>query len=168
MDSAADTAHRIWLTVLAQFSDLGDAEDATLVITRLMLAALLGGVMGWEREHKGKSAGLRTHILVSLGSAMLVLVPLQAGMESADLSRVLQGIVTGIGFIGTGSIFLRGPESRPHGLTTAAGMWLTAAIGVTAGMGQGTTAALVTLLALCVLALLPKVMHPPGAPDGDQ
>lgn len=152
-----ETWNVVWLTFAAQFADLPDADSATRVLTRLMLAALLGGLLGYEREHSGKSAGLRTHILVALGSALLVVSAQQAGMATADLSRVMQGIVAGIGFIGAGTIFTRNAESRPHGLTTAAGIWLTAAIGVTAGMGLGATAVFATLLALVVLALLPRM-----------
>ena len=165
---AAETWNVVWLTLVAQFADLPDAERATRVLTRLMLAALLGGALGYEREHSGKSAGLRTHILVALGSALLVVSAQQAGMATADLSRVMQGIMAGIGFIGAGTIFTRSAESRPHGLTTAAGIWLTAAIGVTAGMGHGATAVFATVLALVVLALLPRMTgqvgkHPSGA-----
>lgn len=164
MDLFAGSWDVVWLTVVAQFSDLPDAGQATRDLTRLLLAALLGGLIGYEREHKGKSAGLRTHILVALGSALLVLMAKQAGMESDDLSRVIQGIVSGIGFIGAGTIFMRSAESGPRGLTTAAGIWLTAAVGVTAGMGHGATAVLVTLVALAVLALLPLVTPRPPKP----
>lgn len=157
MIASADPAQVVWLTLLAQFADMADAERATSGIVRLMLAALLGGVLGYEREQKGKSAGLRTHILVAVGSALLVLVAQQADMDGAGSSRVIQGIVAGIGFIGAGTIFTRTAESRPHGLTTAAGIWLTSAIGVAAGMGNGATAVFATVLALIVLALLPRM-----------
>jgi len=95
---------RILDTVLAEFSDVADVEQITRLLTRLLLAAVLGGVLGYEREHHGKAAGIRTHMLVGMGAALFVLVPQQAGMNLADLSRVIQGIVAGIGFLGAGAI----------------------------------------------------------------
>jgi putative Mg2+ transporter-C (MgtC) family protein len=83
-------------TVQREFSDLGDVSDLTRVCLRLAVAVALGALLGYERESSGASAGLRTHMLVSLGSALFVLVPLQAGMAIEDLSRVLQGVAAGI------------------------------------------------------------------------
>jgi len=151
-------------TIASEFSDLPDAEQATRVMVRLLLAALLGGLLGIEREQKGKAAGVRTHMLVAMGAALFVLVSQQAGMLSADLSRVVQGVVAGIGFLGAGTI-LKGhvrdhsDEEQVKGLTTAAGIWLTAAIGVAAGMGREATAVLSTLLALGILALVPRLLR---------
>ncbi len=145
-------------TVRAEFSDVPDVAQATRITVRLLLAAALGGVLGYEREQKGKAAGLRTHMLVSLGAALFVLIPQQAGVTIADLSRVLQGIVAGIGFLGAGTILKgNGGEESVKGLTTAAGIWLTAAIGVAAGMGRETTAVLSTLLTLIILTVLLRV-----------
>jgi putative Mg2+ transporter-C (MgtC) family protein len=90
------------------------------VFLRMTLAALLGGLVGLEREMTGKAAGLRTHMLVSLGAAMFVLTPLEVGMGVGDLSRVIQGVVTGVGFLGAGAILKRDEEGKIHGLTTAA------------------------------------------------
>ena len=95
---------RVWISVEAEFSDIRDVELFTQMAVRLSMAAILGGIIGYEREAKRKSAGLRTHILVGLGSAMFVVVPLQAGVLMTDLSRVLQGLVAGIGFLGAGAI----------------------------------------------------------------
>ncbi len=86
-------------------------------------------VIGWERERIGKPAGLRTHMLMSLGSARFVLRAAEAGMAIADLSRVIQGLAAGIGFIGGGAILKLPDEHQIDGLTTAAGIWLTAAVG---------------------------------------
>jgi len=147
----------IWLAVREEFSDLPDAERATRIILRLLVAAILGGVLGFEREQKGKSAGLRTHMLVALGAALFILVPQQAGVSDADLTRVLQGLVAGVGFLGAGTIIKGGGEEEVKGLTTAAGIWLTAAIGVAAGMGREATAVISTILALVILYTLPKV-----------
>lgn len=149
---------QVLATLQAEFSDLPDAEQATRILLRLLMAALLGGVLGYERERQGKAAGLRTHMLVAMGAALFVLVPQQAGMHVADMSRVIQGIVTGVGFLGAGAIIKRGSEDDVQGLTTAAGVWMTAAIGIACGLGREATAALSTLLALVVLGLLPRLV----------
>ena len=107
--------------------------EVTQIVLRMLLAALLGGLVGFQRERVGKSAGLRTHMLVSLGSAFFVMIPYQAGMSIADLSRVVQGIMTGVGFLGAGTILKRETDEQIEGLTTAAGLWLTAAVGSAAG-----------------------------------
>ncbi|HEV6965592.1 MgtC/SapB family protein, partial [Roseateles sp.] len=136
----------MWNTVVetlkSEFSDAPDAERLTRIMTRLLLAALLGGLLGYERERQGKAAGLRTHMLVAMGAALFVLVPQLDGMVSADLSRVIQGIVTGLGFLGAGAIVKHKSEEHVEGLTTAAGIWMTAAIGVACGLGRESTALL--------------------------
>jgi putative Mg2+ transporter-C (MgtC) family protein len=147
------TWQRIADTVAAEFSDISDLENFVRVSVRLLVAAALGALLGWEREHAGKAAGLRTHMLVALGGALFVLVPLQAGMDSADLSRVVQGVVAGVGFLCAGTILKTAGEDQVRGLTTAAGLWMTAAIGVAAGMGREMTALLSALLAFAILAL---------------
>lgn len=144
-------------TVAAEFSDIPDLEHGIRVSIRLLLAAALGGVLGYEREYKGKAAGLRTHMLVALGAALFVLVPLEAGMPLEDLSRVMQGIITGIGFLGAGTILKGSSQRDVKGLTTAAGIWLTAAIGVSAGLGHEATAVLTTAFALVVFLLMPRL-----------
>lgn len=107
------------------------------VALRLAGAAVLGGVMGLEREWLQKPAGLRTHMLVALGSAMFVLAPREVGMDGADLSRVMQGVATGVGFIGAGTILKVASARRIEGLTTAASLWLAAAVGLAVGAGRG-------------------------------
>lgn len=144
----------IWRTVVAEFSDLGDVAEITRVCVRLAVAVALGAVLGYERETVGASAGLRTHMLVSLGSAIFVLIPLQAGMSVADVSRVLQGVTAGVGFLGAGAILKSQNDNQITGLTTAAGVWLTAAVGIAAGMGREGTAVLSALFALAILSLL--------------
>lgn len=151
---------QIWATIREELSDLRDAAGFTRVLVRLLIAAILGGVLGYEREHKGKAAGLRTHMLVAMGAALFVMVPEQAGATDADLSRVLQGLITGIGFLGAGSIVKGVSENSVHGLTTAAGIWLTAAIGMAAGMGRELTAIISTALAWVVLSVLPGPTQP--------
>ena len=142
-------------TLVSEFSDLPDAEQITRLVLRLMLAALLGGLVGIERERRGKAAGVRTHMLVSMSAALFMLVAQQSGMDSADLSRVAQGVIAGIGFLGAGTILKDSDDEKVKGLTTAAGIWLTAAIGIAAGMGREATALLSTLLAVTILSLVP-------------
>lgn len=124
---------------------------------RLLVAALAGGLLGIDRERAGKAAGLRTHMLVAIAAALFVLIPKQAGMSDADISRVIQGIVSGIGFLGAGAILRAESEDAVRGLTTAAGIWLTAAIGIAAGLGRETTAILGAVLASLVLTALTRV-----------
>lgn len=128
----------VWQTIAAEFSGIASLEDFTRISLRLFIAALLGGLLGYDREKKGKAAGLRTHMLVALGAALFVLIPQQAGIAIDQISRVLQGVVVGIGFIGAGAIIkvFHHHHEDASGLTTAAGIWLTAAIG-DAGLSVG-------------------------------
>ena len=142
--------------VLASEFAIPDAGTMTVIVSRVLCAAVLGGVIGWEREAKGRSAGLRTHMLVSIGAALFVLAPLLSGIEDEAVTRVMQGIVSGIGFLGAGAILRRDDGGRVEGLTTAAGIWMTAAIGMAAGMGQEMIALVTSLVALVVFAVLPK------------
>lgn len=112
------------------------------MLFRISLSLFVGGVIGWEREITQKPAGLRTQMLVSLGAALFVMISIQTGMvqQSADsLSRIMQGIVTGVGFLGAGEIFSvshhDSGEVRIRGLTTAASIWVSTALGVAAGCG---------------------------------
>lgn len=134
-----------------------DAGDMTVMITRVLMAGILGGIIGWEREQKGRAAGLKTHILVSIGSALFVLAPLMHDVPADDVTRVMQGIVSGIGFLGAGAILKLDKGERIEGLTTAAGIWMTAAIGMAAGMGQEWVAVITTIVAVIVVGLLPKL-----------
>ena len=88
---------RVAAAVRTDFSDLPDAGQAASLVIRLLMAALLGGALGYERKRAGKSAGIRTHMLVALGAALFVLIPQQAGAAPGDITRVLQGVVAGIG-----------------------------------------------------------------------
>lgn len=150
----------VWVTLQAEFADITDASQLTRIAVRLTMAAILGAILGFERESQGKSAGVRTHMLVSMGAALFVLVPSLASAQQDAISRVVQGIVAGIGFLGAGTI-LKNKEldtQRVKGLTTAAGLWMTAAIGVAAGMGKEATALVSTLLALLVFSVMPCVV----------
>jgi putative Mg2+ transporter-C (MgtC) family protein len=143
------------LTALkSEFSDFSSWTIATKITFRLVLAGLLGGMLGYERESRGKAAGLRTHMLVAIGAALFIIAPVVDGMADDAISRVLQGLVAGIGFLGAGAILKYEKGPAIYGLTTAATIWFTAAIGVTCGLGRASTAILATALALMVLQVL--------------
>lgn len=131
---------------------IGSGRLLAQVVVRLIVAAFLGGLVGMQREQAGKPAGVRTHILVCLGTAVVVLACAGMGMNLDAQSRVIQGIVTGIGFIGAGSILKVG-EADIRGLTTAAGLWTTAAIGIACGGGEIGIALISAVLTVIVLAL---------------
>lgn len=150
------------LSVMLQqeFADLDNTQQMLRAGLRLFTAALLGGLLGFEREAKGKAAGLRTHMLVTLGAAMFVM-PLQ--MENAEhdaLSRVVQGIAAGIGFLCAGTILKGDRCSQIQGLTTSASLWFATAIGITVGLGHVGTAVLGVLFALIILHALPFLERP--------
>lgn len=124
-------------------------------ILRIFCAAILGGLIGLEREYRAKEAGFRTHFLVALGSAVFMIVSAYGfeGVASADtsrwdVSRVAAQVVSGIGFIGAGTIIFRKSENVVVGLTTAAGLWVTAAIGLACGGGMYVLSIAATLLVL--------------------
>ncbi len=125
---------------------------------------MLGGVIGIERQLRRKSAGLRTHMLVSLASALFTLIPLQTGMlqSSPDaLSRVIQGIAAGVGFLGAGEIIRESSQKSQHpevhGLTSAAAIWVSAALGIAAGCGLWQLGLISALLTILVLNLFKKL-----------
>jgi len=128
-----------------------DAQFLWHVVSRLGVAALLGGLIGIEREWTGKAAGLRTHMTVALGCAAFMLVALESSDDGANTSRAIQGIAAGIGFIGAGTILKRSEEEDIKGLTTAATIWLTAAVGAGAGAGQGWLALIAVAIAFVIL-----------------
>jgi putative Mg2+ transporter-C (MgtC) family protein len=136
---------------------LGDPRQFIHVLVRLMAATLLGALIGIQRERAGKPAGLRTHMLVTLGTAVFVLACSGVGMSSDGLSRVIQGVVTGIGFIGAGSILKLSDQRDVQGLTTAAGIWMTAAIGVAVGLGSLGVAILSTLFTILILSFAKRI-----------
>jgi putative Mg2+ transporter-C (MgtC) family protein len=131
-----------------------DWTQLVRVSARLLIAALLGGCIGFERQREHKAAGLRTHILVAMGAALFAIAPLESGMTISDASRVFQGIATGIGFIGAGTILKLTDQQEIKGLTTAAGLWLTAAVGMAVGSGLVWIPVVATLLAFIILSVL--------------
>jgi len=136
---------------------LPDGRHLAIVMIRVTAAVILGGILGIQRERAGKPAGLRTHMIVCLGTAVVVLACLASSMDMSGLSRVIQGIVTGIGFIGAGSILKLSEQREIRGLTTAAGLWMTAAIGVAVGLGSLGVALIGTATTFIVLSLIGAV-----------
>ena len=128
-----------------------DVREVARVSLRLIFAMIVGGVIGYERERARKPAGLRTHMLVSVGAAIFVIVPVQLQFDSDDLSRIIQGLVTGIGFLGAGAILKEHDKGYVEGLTTAAGIWLTAGLGVAVGLGASGIALVCAVLAWIIL-----------------
>ncbi len=118
---------------------------------RILLAAVLGGIIGYQRERADKSAGIRTNTLICVGAALFTVVSIY-GFEAADPSRVAAGIVTGIGFIGAGSIIRRG-GGIVEGLTTAATIWAVAGIGLAAGAGLYIISVVTAVVVLTILML---------------
>ena len=159
-------------TLRDEFADLNDPVQFTRVAVRLLVAITLGAIVGYERERSGKTAGLRTHMLVALGVALVIVSAEQAGIEPSDMTRVLQGLFAGIGFLGAGAILKLDEKERVTGLTTAASIWATAAIATAAGLGQEATAVMATVLVYVILAVLLKlerrVEHTGPSRDGGE
>jgi putative Mg2+ transporter-C (MgtC) family protein len=139
-------------------------EDLQILL-RLLVALVLGGVVGWERQAAGKSAGLRTHILVAMGAALFVGLGelfIQRFSHAGDTLRfdpirIVEAVVTGVSFLGAGTIFVARGSARVRGLTTAASIWLTAAIGLAVGLERYVLAAGSTVLAWFVLRVLQRL-----------
>lgn len=135
------------------------------IILRLGCACFFGALIGWDRQAKDKPAGLRTHMLVSLGSALFTLIPIQLTIAQTDpnaFSRIVQGIITGVGFLGAGEIF-REPRSkfprqyRIRGLTSAAAIWISASLGIIAGSGLWKIGLIAVLMTWLILAGIKKI-----------
>lgn len=130
-----------------------DTIELSRVAWRLGCAAVLGALIGIEREWMRKAAGLRTHTTVSLASATFVLMIAESDATSADVSRVIQGVAAGVGFLGAGTILKGTSAENIQGLTTAGTIWLTAAIGAAAGAGHVDVAVLSVIAALLTLSV---------------
>ena len=155
-----------------EFIDAFNFEGISLAATmagRIVVAAILGALIGYEREYMGKAAGLRTYSLVSLGACLFTLIsifgvqnlPVPIGVDSTyfrhnyDASRIASQIVVGIGFLGAGLIIRR--ENHVEGLTTAAGLWVSAALGTAIGFGFYAIAGAATVVALAIFLFLKKI-----------
>ena len=133
-----------------------DREMVQFVI-RILIAMLVGAIIGLEREVTGKPAGLRTHMLVSLGSAMFVLIPLEIGLPKEELSRIIQGLATGVGFLGAGAIIKLSDRLEVQGLTTAATIWMTSALGMAVGLGSFGLALMGVVMIWFILAIIGRI-----------
>ena len=146
----------VWEELAAGFPE---TEAMVRIAVRLIVAMVFGAVIGIQRERAGKPAGLRTHMLVALGAAVFVIASGEFGMNPDSISRVIQGLVTGIGFLGAGAILKLYDKRAVEGLTTAAGIWMTAALGVAVGLGRFGLALVATLLAWMTLSLVRQMEH---------
>ena len=146
----------VWEELAAGFPD---AETMARITIRLVVAMIFGAVIGIQRERAGKPAGVRTHMLVSSGAAVFILARGAFGMNPDSISRVIQGLVTGIGFLGAGAILKLYDRRAVEGLTTAAGIWMTAALGVAVGLGRFGLALVATLLAWMTLSVVRQLEH---------
>lgn len=129
---------------------------------RLLWSCVLGAVLGWDREHHKQSAGLRTHMLVALGTTLFVVVPTEMGATFREVAEMVKGVAAGIGFLGSGAIYRVMTNNvekgeRVHGLTTAASIWLCSAAGVAVGVGAGQIATVAVLLGWAILYLVKKL-----------
>jgi len=142
------------------------AQDAELLL-RVLVAGLLAAALGWERESAGKSAGLRTHVLVGMSACLFVVAgeaaahqyPVSQAIIRIEPFAIIQAVAVGVGFLGSGVVFMSKEGNRVHGLTTAASVWATAAIGLTAGFGRFLLAAGATVLLLVALRGLRRFDH---------
>jgi putative Mg2+ transporter-C (MgtC) family protein len=146
----------VWEELAAGFPD---AASMVRITVRLIVAMIFGAVIGIQRERAGKPAGLRTHMMVALGAAVFIMASGEFGMNADSISRVIQGLVTGIGFLGAGAILKLYDKRAVEGLTTAAGIWITATSGVAVGLGRFGLALLATLLAWMTLSLVRQMEH---------
>jgi putative Mg2+ transporter-C (MgtC) family protein len=134
-----------------------DIHQLVRVTLRLLAALAIGTAIGLQRELTHKPAGLRTHMLLGLGTALFIVGAAESGVHPDSLSRIVQGLATGIGFLGGGAILKLTNEREIHGLTTAAGIWMTAAASTAAALGQIAVALIGTLLGLLVLIVFHKI-----------
>ncbi len=132
-------------------------SETSVLILRLLLAGLLGGLIGAEREYRAKVAGTRTHLLVAIGAALMMIVSRYGFDGQGDPSRVAAQIVSGIGFIGAGSIMVN--KHAVHGLTTAAGIWVAAGIGMAIAAGLYAVGIASTVLSLVGLEVFGWIFH---------
>lgn len=141
---------------MSLFAHLDQPIPVTDLVLRLSLAALFGGLLGWERELQHKAAGLRTHMMIALGAALFTLMAFEMFAEGepkgsgVDPSRVIQGIVGGLGFLGAGQILQAG--GTVQGMTTAAGIWVVGAVGIACGSGYFLLASITVGFALAIMA----------------
>lgn len=142
--------------------DLPSTSTLVRFGSRMLTAVVMGAIVGIEREQSRRAAGLRTHMLVALGATVFTLVPIEAGAVAGDLANVVKGIAAGVGFLGAGAILKLAADREIQGLTTAASIWLTAAVGMAIGAGYMWLAlgAIVLSLATLILGRLDSTKTP--------
>ena len=157
--------------IQATFQPL-QSMDLSVAILRLLLALVLGAVIGWERERSSRPAGLRTHMLISMAAALFTVIATELTHMRADQDaslqidplRLIEAVTAGVAFLAAGSIITKGANVR--GITTGASMWLDGAIGLSCGTGNGTLAAIAAGFGLMVLSLIRNVVEPRLSSDG--
>lgn len=132
-----------------------DIELLFLLLPKVLLATLCGVMLGWERELRHKVADIRTHVLVCVGAVLYTVIAKIVGGDAGESGRVIGQIVTGVGFLGAGVIFKQ--EDKVVGVTSAALIWLVAAVGVVIGLGYYISAFVLTIGALCLMLVLQKL-----------
>ena len=145
-----------------EFFDFLTEFNAVTVVIRVVFAALAGALVGLEREFHGRAAGMRTHMMVALGAALAAMIGLFTVKElgfSSDPLRVGAQVISGVGFLGAGTILLRGGGSRITGLTTAAGLWTAASIGLAVGIGFYVGAFMTVVAAMLTFTLITSLEH---------
>ena len=148
-------------TVMTELTrSIPDLTHLVRILGRLTVALIIGAGVGLQRQVAHKAAGVRTHMLVALGTALVLVAASDAGFADTDLSRIVQGIITGIGFLGGGAILKLTSEHEIRGLTTAAGIWLTAGASAAAGLGQIAAALIGLIFALLVLGVMARLDEP--------
>jgi putative Mg2+ transporter-C (MgtC) family protein len=155
--SMNSTLVSIWQSLAADFDGILSVQQWTQLIVRVAAACFVGGFVGYQRQRLHKAAGVRTHMLVAVGAAFFVAVPYLDGMSKSDISRVVQGVVTGIGFLGAGVIVKSQDAKTVKGLTSAACIWYVAALGIACGLGKLVIAAPGAIVALIILGLIPQL-----------
>lgn len=139
-------------------NSLGFEPPALWIVVRLVCATLTGAVIGWNRHRVGKPAGIGTHALVALGAGLFVAIPVSEAQSHPDaVSRAIQGVAAGVGFLGAGEIFRDPGAGKVTGLTSAAALWATAALGLMILSGPLTETIAATVLVLMVLELAPRI-----------
>lgn len=142
---------------------LNSPNDVVTIIIQFVAAIVFGFIIGYDREKAGKAAGIRTYVLVTLGTTVFLITAKSSGLSSDALARVIEGIITGIGFVGAGAILKLNREKDVKGLTTSAGIWMAAAIGVAIGLrafGIALFATVSTYLILRVLGMVKDEVEP--------
>ncbi|PLS21973.1 MgtC/SapB family protein [Neptunicoccus cionae] len=157
----------MYSALVDEFQINGSVVPLGIVIFRMFAATLMGGIIGWEREHNARAAGLRTHMMISVASCLFAIVALDLiALDTEDQERIkadpiklISAITSGVAFLAAGSIIISG--GKVHGLTTGASMWLVGAVGLSCGTGRIPLALVATVIALIILWIVNRVAERP-------